>query len=68
MPYLSRPCIKSSTREERLAYVRERFVCKADCDACGICAMFRGKDVETALEDYIEGRAEYGDVLKRYRY
>ena len=68
MPYISRPSIQSSTREERLAYVRKRFVCISDCDACGICATFHGKNVEEALADYIEGKAEYRDVMMRYRY
>ncbi len=61
------PAIGSSTQEERLAYVRERYVCISDCDQCGICATFHGKDPEQALKDYVEGRAELRDVLVRMR-
>ena len=61
------PSIEGSTREEREAYVRERYVCIANCDLCGQCALFHGKDAGTALRDYIEGRAEHRDVLMRYR-
>lgn len=65
MTYRPRPRINDSTREERQTYVRERFVCIADCDQCGICATFHGKDPETELEDYIEGRAEFSEVMAR---
>ena len=47
------PSISESTKEERLAFVRERYVCISDCDACGICATFHGKDPEQALSAYI---------------
>ena len=61
------PSIGSSTREERLAYVRQRYVCIADCDACGICALFHGRDAEAALSDYIDGKEEHAQVVMRYR-
>jgi hypothetical protein len=61
------PSIGDSTREERLSYVRERYVCIANCDLCGICATFHGVDPEVALDDYVEGVAELRDVLKRMR-
>jgi hypothetical protein len=57
------PDIATSTVEERLAWVRERYVCIADCDACGICASFHGRGVEEALADYIEGRLDYRSCL-----
>lgn len=61
------PSISNSTRDERLAYVRQRYVCIADCDACGICALFHGRDAETALADYIDGKEEHTQVVMRYR-
>lgn len=67
MSYSSRPSIASSTREERRAYVRERYACIADCDACGLCVLFRRQDPETALADYIDGKAELAQVMMRYR-
>ena len=38
------PEIVNSTEEERRAYVKERFPCIADCDMCGLCTVFHGKD------------------------
>ena len=43
------PTIENSTREERLAYVRHRYPCIADCDQCGLCKLFHGQDAEHAL-------------------
>ncbi len=67
MMHPTRPSIASSTRDERLAYVRKRYACIADCDACGLCKVFHGKDPEHVLADYIEGRSELAEVLVRYR-
>lgn len=61
------PSIESSTREERLRYVQERFPCIADCDMCGFCAAYHGKDPQAAYKDYIEGAAEFLEVSLRYR-
>lgn len=62
------PGIEQTTREERLAYVRRRYPCISDCDQCGLCKLFHGRDAETALEDYIEGRRELAAVMMDYRY
>jgi hypothetical protein len=67
MAYGSRPSIASSTVDERRAYVRKRYACISDCDACGLCKLFRHMDPETALADYIDGLAELPQVLMRYR-
>lgn len=61
------PAVASSTREERLAYVRERYHCIADCDACGLCKIFPGGNAEQALADYIDGKAELRQVMMAYR-
>jgi hypothetical protein len=61
------PSINSSTREERAAYVRERYQCIANCDLCGLCKIFHGKDPEQALAAYIDGEAELSQVMMRYR-
>ena len=61
------PSINESSKEERLAYVRKRYACIADCDSCGICALFHGRDPETALADYIDGKEELPQVVMRYR-
>ena len=66
---LSRPCpsIVDSTREERLAYVQERYTCISDCDLCGICASFGWQNPEDVLADYIDGKDEMRAVLVRFR-
>lgn len=61
------PAIKESTEEERRQYIRRTFKCIADCDMCGLCTVFRGKDPEVAYDDYIYGRREYVEVSKDYR-
>ena len=38
------PDIATSTKEERMAYISETFRCRSDCDNCGICRVFRGKE------------------------
>lgn len=61
------PQIDASTEEERRKYIKETFPCIADCDACGLCSVFRGKDAEVAYEDYIRGVREYMDVSADFR-
>lgn len=61
------PSIDNSTREERLAYVRERYACISNCDLCGICASFGGKSPEDVLADYLDGKIEMRAALVRFR-
>ena len=61
------PEIKDSTVEERRAYIKERFPCIADCDMCGLCKVFHGKDAETAYADYINGDRSFAEVSGDYR-
>lgn len=42
--------------------MKNTFKCIADCDMCGLCTVFKGKDPELAYDDYICGRREYMDV------
>ncbi len=63
----SRPGIDSSTRDERLAYVRQRYACISNCESCGLCVLFRHEHPEDALADYIDGKEELSKVLMRYR-
>lgn len=53
------PEIEESTQEERRQYIKETFPCIADCDMCGLCTVFRGKDPEVAYADYISGKRSY---------
>lgn len=61
------PEIEDSTKEERAQYIRDTFKCIADCDACGICVVFHGKDPEVAYADYIDGKRDYLTVSADYR-
>ncbi|WP_026525838.1 MULTISPECIES: hypothetical protein [unclassified Butyrivibrio] len=61
------PEITESTIEERREYVKKRFPCIADCDMCGLCKVFRGKDAETAYADYINGNRTFLEVSADYK-
>lgn len=61
------PDISNSTVEERRLYIKGRFPCIADCDMCGLCKVFHGKDAETAYDDYIQGRRSFMDVSEDYK-
>lgn len=64
------PEIGNSTEEERRQYIKNTFRCIADCDMCGLCTVFHGKDPEVAYVDYISGKRVYlyhdKPGLKRY--
>ena len=48
--------------------MKNTFKCIADCDMCGLCTVFKGKDPELAYDDYICGRREYMDVSDYNKY
>ena len=61
------PDIINSTEQERRDYIKQRFPCIADCDMCGLCRVFHGKDAETAYDDYISGVRTFLDVSADYK-
>ena len=61
------PDINSSTIEERRAFIKNRFPCIADCDMCGLCTVFHGKDAEQAYNDYVMGKRSFMDVSEDYK-
>ena len=61
------PYIMNSTAEERRIYIKNKFPCIADCDMCGICTVFHGKDAEVAYEAYIRGERSFEEVSADYR-
>lgn len=61
------PEIEKSSEEERRQFIKETFPCIADCDMCGLCTIFRGKDPEVAYADYIAGKRDYLSVSADYR-
>lgn len=58
------PEIIQSTIDERREYIKKRYPCISDCDMCGLCTVFRGKDPELAYRDYIEGESINDRVRK----
>ena len=64
---INAPEIADSTVEERKAFIKTKYPCIADCDMCGLCKVFRGKDAEHAYDDYITGKRSYSDVSEDYR-
>ena len=61
------PDVMNSTAEERRIYIKNKFPCIADCDMCGICTVFHGKDAEVAYEAYIRGERSFEEVSADYR-
>ena len=43
------------------------YPCLADCDMCGLCKVFRGKDPENAYDVYIKGIRSFEDVSNDYK-
>ena len=64
---MTAPGTEHSSEEERRQYIKDRFPCIADCDMCGICAVFRGKDPEVAYYDYILGLRSFEEVSQDYK-
>ena len=62
------PDIASSTKEQRLAYIRETFRCRNDCDSCGLCQVFRGQEPMIVFADYIEGKRTFQEIMQKYRH
>ena len=61
------PEIENSTREEREQCIRKMFQCISDCDLCGLCKVFRGKEPEIAYQDYIDGKKSFLEISMEYR-
>ncbi len=61
------PEIANSTVEERREFIKKKYPCIADCDMCGLCKVFRGRDAEHAFEDYIKGNRSFMDVSADYK-
>ena len=62
------PDILKSTAEQRRDYIKTKYPCISDCDMCGLCKVFHGKDPEIAYDDYIMGRRSFQEVSEDYRY
>ena len=60
------PQIDYSDRDERLAFIHERFHCMAPaCGYCGSCRLPEGQSAEELFAEYIEGRQEFSVIASR---
>ena len=64
---MTAPSIASSTREERLAFVRSEWKCLHNCELCGKCHVLRGRSETELYADYIEGKREYLELTLAIR-
>ena len=61
------PVSEVSSEEERRGFIKEKYPCISDCDMCGLCKVFHGKDPENAYDDYIKGIRSFADVSEEYK-
>lgn len=61
------PEIEHSTEKEREEFIKKTFWCRSDCDSCGICQVFGGKEPLIVYEDYIKGRRTFLEISVQYR-
>ncbi|HIT59812.1 MAG TPA: hypothetical protein IAC33_00910 [Candidatus Fimousia stercorigallinarum] len=61
------PEIEHSTREERYEYIAGKFRCRNNCELCGLCQVYGGKDPLIVYGDYIEGKEDFYVIARKYR-
>ena len=59
--------IKNTSKEQREEYIKNTYHCISDCDNCGLCKIFHGKQPEIIFADYIEGLREFIDIANEYK-
>ena len=64
---MTAPSIESSTREERLDYVLNKWRCLHNCEICGKCHVLKGRSEEMLYADYIDGKRSYMDITLEIR-
>ena len=64
---MTAPPIASSTREERLAFVRSEWKCLHNCELCGKCHVLKSRNEEQLYADYIDGKRSYMDITLEIR-
>jgi len=61
------PKIHESDKEERIAFIRERFSCKAPaCGYCGSCNLPGNQSAMQVFADYIAGKQEFATISSRF--
>lgn len=61
------PDISNSTKEEREGYIKSIYKCKHNCELCGLCQIFKGRDPVIVYEKYIEGKVSFEDISRTIR-
>lgn len=61
------PDISNSTREEREQFIETLFQCKNNCELCGLCRIFKGKEPAAVYQEYIEGSRSFEEISKTVR-
>jgi len=64
---MSAPEITTSSREERLAFIKDEFRCLHNCEICGKCSFLKGREVEEIYKDYIEGNRSFMEITIEQR-
>ena len=64
---MTAPDIETSTKEERLEFIRDEFRCLGNCPICGKCSFLRGREAEDLYADYIEGYRSFRDITAEHR-
>ena len=60
------PDIETSTREERLEFIREEFKCLGNCPICWKCSFLKGREAEDLYADYIEGHRTFREITTEH--
>ncbi len=59
------PGVEESTKEDRQKAIETMFRCISDCDSCGLCKIFRGKEPAMVFQDYIEGKCSFREIMDK---
>lgn len=59
------PDIENSTKEDRQEAIQRMFRCISDCDSCGLCQIFKGRDPMVVYQDYIEGKCSFQEISRK---
>lgn len=55
--------INNSSEQERFEYISNLYKChNGDCENCGVCSIFKGKEPTKIYEDYIKGKKEFNEI------
>jgi len=61
------PDINNSSKEERREYIKTKYHCISNCESCGLCKVFKGKEPEIVFDDYINGIREYSEIASEIK-